>query len=402
MKIFHINGGVFGSTGKIMFGISETAEHSGYEVKCAAPITTTNRKRNPNRSYIKIGTYYSRLVSVFIDRITGFQGCTAVIATIMLLRKIKSYKPDIIHLHILHGNYINLPLLFSFIKKYNYNTVWTLHDCWVMTGQCPYFTMVKCEKWKKGCHTCPQIHVYPSAYVDRTRTMWNLKKKWFQGVRNLVLVTPSYWLMDLVKQSYMKDYLVKVIYNGIDLQIFKPTESDFRSRLNLNNKFIILGVAYGWGQRKGLDVFIELANRLDESYQIILVGTDNNIDQLLPQNIISIHRTQNQQELAIIYTAADLFVNPTREEVLGNVNIESLACGTPVVTFMTGGCPEIVDNTCGSIVECDDVDKLETEIKRIRREQPYTREMCVARARNFDMNKCFKEYVDLYERIFRK
>jgi glycosyltransferase involved in cell wall biosynthesis len=227
--------------------------------------------------------------------------------------------------------------------------------------------------------------------------MYRKKQEWFTGVQDLTIVTPSHWLAGLVGESFLKDYPVKVIHNGIDLPVFKPTESDFRKKHHCEDKFILLGVAFGWGARKGLDVFIDLASRLDDRFQIVLVGTDDNVDKNLPPNIISIHRTQNQTELAEIYTAADLFVNPTREEALGLVNIESLACGTPVVTFQTGGSPECVDPTCGSVVPCDDANALEQEILRIAETKPYSPDACLNKAKEFDMNERFEEYVRLYE-----
>ena len=216
----------------------------------------------------------------------------------------------------------------------------------------------------------------------------------------MTIVTPSEWLAGLVKQSFLRKYPVKVINNGIDLNIFKPTESDFRKKYALENKYIVLGVAFGWGKRKGLDVFIELANRLDkEKYKIVLVGTDDNVDKLLPDNIISIHRTQNQTELAEIYTAADVFANPTREENYPTVNMESVACGTPVVTFNTGGSPEIIDETCGAIAEKDDTDSMYNEIIRICETKPYSEEACLKKANNFDAWRKFENYVQLYRKI---
>ena len=228
-----------------------------------------------------------------------------------------------------------------------------------------------------------------------------LKKKWFSGVDNMTIVTPSEWLKDLVKQSFLNDYPVKVINNGIDLSVFKPTESDFRSRYGIpESKRIVLGVAFGWGKRKGLDVFVDLAKRLDgENYQIVLVGTDPAVDKHLPDNVISIHRTHDQTELAELYTAADIFVNPTREENYPTVNMEAIACGTPVLTFRTGGSPEIVDESCGSVVECDDIDALEREVIRICTTNAYSKEDCLAHAKSFDKNERFKEYIELYESI---
>jgi glycosyltransferase involved in cell wall biosynthesis len=229
--------------------------------------------------------------------------------------------------------------------------------------------------------------------------MWRLKKKWFTGVEDMTIVTPSQWLAGLVKESILKDYTVKVIHNGIDLSIFKSMPNNFREKYGIpENKKILLGVAFGWGIRKGLDVFLELEKRLDpHKYQIVLVGTDDKVDKQLPAGIISIHRTQNQQELAEIYTAADLFVNPTREENYPTVNMESLACGTPVLTFRTGGSPEILDENTGAVVDCDDIDALEQEIVRICDKKPHSMEACLTRAKSFDMNERFEEYIKLYE-----
>ena len=229
--------------------------------------------------------------------------------------------------------------------------------------------------------------------------MYELKKEWFNVVENLTLVTPSKWLANLTRESFLKEYPVQVIYNGINLEVFKPTESDFRVKYNLENKKIILGVAFAWNERKGLDVFVELSKRLGKDYKIVLVGTSETVEKQVSENIICIRRTQNQTELAQIYTAADLFVNPTREEALGLVNLEALACGTPVVTFKTGGSPECIDQTCGSVVEKNDVDGLLSEIIRICEQKPYSKEACIERAKKFDMNEKFLEYVKLYEQI---
>ena len=395
--VLSVNLGNFGSTGRIMSGIGETAQKVDYTTYQAYPGNKSNQPFRPND--IIICSDFVKKLNQKLAYYTGLNGCFAWLSTIRVLKKIDAIKPDILHLHNLHNSYINLPLLFNYIKKHNIKTVWTLHDCWAFTGQCPYFTMVKCGRWKTGCHDCQQYRQYPESRIDRTKTMWQLKKKWFTGVEDMTIVTPSQWLAGLVKESYLKDYPVRVINNGIDVDVFKPSDSNFRVQHNIpTNKFILLGISFGWGKRKGLDVFVELANRLaSNKYQIVLVGTDEKVDKLLPPNIISIHTTQNQKELAEIYTAADLFVNPTREENYPTVNMEALACGTPVLTFKTGGSPEIIDETCGSVVPCDDIDALESEIRRICETNPYSTEDCLKRAESFDMNLRFKEYVKLYE-----
>lgn len=395
-KIAIINAVPYGSTGKIVKGIAECASNNGYETLIYYSWTKTLKYSNEKN--IIVGTFLSKALHMLLAKITGLNGCFGIIDTYLLIKKLKKIKPDVINLHILHCWNINLPLLFRYLKKEKISVIWTMHDCWAITGQCPYFTMIKCNKWKTGCYECPQYREYPGAFVDQTKLMWKLKKKWFTSIEKMIIVTPSQWLANIIKQSFLKEYPVKVINNGIDLNIFKPISSNFKIQYKCENKFIVLGVAFDWGKRKGLDVFIKLAKLLDEKYQIVLVGTDNKIDRYLPNNIISIHRTENQTELAKIYTAADVFVNPTREEVLGLVNVEALACGTPVITFNTGGSPECIDKTCGFIVECDDTTGLIDKIKLVCNQNIFTEENCRKRAKNFDANKKFQEYLQLIKK----
>ena len=404
MRVVQINGGAKGSTGKIMMGIAEVARAQGHEVMCASPITTTNRDAGEDCGYYRIGTFNSRRVNVALARITGFNGCFAWFETYKLLKKIDEFKPDIIHLHNLHDSYINLSMLFSYIKKHNVPTVWTLHDCWSFTGQCPHFTIVKCDKWKVGCHNCPQYKEYPASLYDNTKKMWQLKKKWFTGVKNMTIVTPSEWLAGLARESYLKQYPIEVINNGIDLNAFKPTHSNFREQYGIpGDKYIVLGVSFAWGYRKGLDCFVEMAEILGERYQIVLVGTDNEIDKNLPQSIISIHRTQNQKELAEVYSAADVFVMPTREENYPTVNMEAIACGTPVVTFDTGGSPEMLDDKTGIVVEANDIEATKKAIKDIcEKKRCNDEEYIVAYSKSFDMKKRFAEYIELYANVLEE
>jgi glycosyltransferase involved in cell wall biosynthesis len=223
--------------------------------------------------------------------------------------------------------------------------------------------------------------------------MWKLKKKWFTGVKNLTIVTPSQWLGDLVKESFLGEYPVRVIHNGVDLTVFSPDAGE-----KTNDGVTLLGVSYAWDEKKGLDVFIELARRLPQNYRIVLVGTDDAVDAQLPENITSIHRTQNQQELARLYAQADIFLNPTREEVLGLVNLEALACGTPVVTFRAGGSPECVDEKSGVVVPCGDVDAMEAAIYHLTNHR-LSSQACVERARCFEKQKQFSDYLTLYNEI---
>lgn len=298
-KVVSVNLGNHGSTGKIMKGISAVAQANGFETYMAYPASLYTRTVE-NNDIIICSSFWNR-VNQKVAYYTGLNGCFAPVVTRKFLKRMDQINPNIFHFHNLHNSYINLPMLFDYVKHNRIKVLWTLHDCWAFTGHCPYFTLATCEKWKTGCGNCPQLNVYPPARIDKTNEMWKRKKQWFSGVENLTIVTPSKWLAGLVEQSFLSQYPIKVINNGIDLSVFKPRESDVRNKYDIpNEKIVLLGVSFGWGDRKGLDVFKYLASKLAPRYQIILVGTDDNIDRELPPNIISIHRTQDQIELMIL------------------------------------------------------------------------------------------------------
>ena len=393
MKVVQINAtcGV-GSTGKIGVGISQVLEEhkienyilysskgSGYKygISCA------------NDTYIKNQALKSRIL--------GNYGFNSQKATRRIIEELERMNPDIVHIHNIHGHDCNLETLFTYLKKSKVKIVWTFHDCWAFTAYCPHFTMAKCDKWKTKCSQCIQRKEY-SWIFDRSSYLYKKKKELFQGL-DLTIVTPSKWLADLVKQSFLKEYPVEVINNGIDLETFQPIDSNFREKHELKDKKLILGVSFDWSIKKGMDVFLELSKRLSDDYKIILVGTNDEVDKNLPKNILSIHRTQSQSELAEIYAAVDFFINPTREDTFPTVNMEAIACGTPVITFQTGGSPEIIDETCGSVIACDDVDAFEKEILRVCTGNVYRKEDCVKKATEFEQKERFKEYLDLYERV---
>ena len=395
MKIIQVNSvcGV-GSTGRICTGIADIAMQNGHECKIAygrmqAP------KRYDDISY-RIESDFGVKIHALKSRLFGKTGTYSKRATKLFLNTLDVEKPDILHLHNLHGYYINFPMLFDYIKTNNIKTIWTLHDCWAFTGHCAYFDMVGCNKWEAQCRKCIQKSGYPKSFIDKSKKMFNIKRQCFTGVKDLTIVTPSQWLANLVKRSYLRNYDVKVIHNGIDLDIFKPTESDFRSKYVLFDKKIILGVAFQWEERKGLDVFVELAKRLSNEYQIVLIGVDEKVQKTLPKNIIAISRTNSQMELAQIYTVADVFVNPTRQENFPTVNLESLACGTPVVTFDTGGSSETIDESDGIVVAKNDVDAMVNAIKEVCKDSRFSENVCIKRAAQFNASNQFQRYVDLY------
>ena len=396
MKIVQINATCGkGSTGKICTSISNLLTQKNIEnyiLYCGVD------------SNDLAGICYATIPQIKLEalrsHLNGYYGFNSQLLTKKLLHQLDAIQPDIVHLHNLHGHNCNLEMLLRYLNIHRIKVFWTFHDCWAFTAYCPHFTMAKCEQWKSGCFNCPQLHNY-SFFFDRSKKLYQKKRDLLLGL-DLTIITPSQWLASLVKQSFFRDCPIKVIHNGIDLAVFAPTPSDFREKYHIPaGKFMILGVAFDWGKRKGLDVFVELAARLDsQKYQIVLVGTNDHIDRQLPPQIISIHRTANQKELAEIYTAADLFVNPTREEVFGLVNVEALACGTPVITFRTGGSPECIDDTCGTVVDCDDIDALEHEIRHICEKHPFSAKNCLARAKSFSSQAKYFEYLKQYEESF--
>ena len=404
MKILAINSVPYGSTAKIMIGIGKCCKSANSEIQyyTATGFSTHPLKEMPENN-ILIGGALSKFLHMLLSKITGLNGCFSTISTYRFIKKIGLINPDCIHLHNIHGWFINIPMLFKYIKKNDIPVVWTLHDSWAYTGQCPYFTMVECDKWKYGCYDCIQYNkCYPKAIVDVSKYMWRKKKEWFSRVNNLIIVTPSIWLSTMVKESFLKDYSSIVINNGIDLTKFKPTRSLIREQIGVKiTQKMILGVSLDWTVYKGLDVFEKLSNELnEEEYKIVLVGCSDEVKKNLSSNIHVIKRTQNQEELAALYTAADVFVNPTREEVLGMTNIEALACGTPVVSFNTGGCSETYDDETGIAVERDNIDKLINAIKMTCKVNDIE-EKCVERASYFNEDDKYQEYVKLYKSIKR-
>lgn len=393
MKIVQINATCgSGSTGKICISISTILNKNNIENYILYSSGTSNNPaglKYMDDKEVRLGALEARLF--------GNYGFNASSPTRKLVKILSEINPDIVHLHNIHGHNCNLDVLLRYLKKNGKKVIWTFHDCWAFTGSCTYFSYVGCEKWKTQCAKCPKAHEF-SWFFDTSTKLFNRKKDLLKDL-NLTIVTPSKWLAGLVKESFLKDYSVEVINNGIDTSIFKPSKSRFRENHGIADaEKMILGVGFEWGQRKGLDIFIELAQRLPLNYRIVLVGTNDTIDKQLPDNIISIHRTQNQVELAEIYTAADVFVNPTREDNYPTVNMEALACGTPVVTFKTGGSPEMLDSACGQIVEQEDVDGLIDAIIESAEEERFTIVSCLKKAKEFNQEHCFQKYLDLYIR----
>ncbi|MBK7107116.1 MAG: glycosyltransferase [Ignavibacteriae bacterium] len=394
--------GNFGSTGRI-------AEQIGIQItknKWASYIAIGRRIRKSESKIIKIGNNIDILNHVVITRLFDRHGLGSNFATKKLIQTIDKIKPDIIHLHHLHGYYINIKILFEYLKKSKIPVVWTFHDCWSFTGHCAYYDFIGCDKWKTECNNCPQKKTYPSSFLfDRSKKNYYLKKYLFNSVKSLYLVAVSKWLELEVKQSFLKKNQIKVIYNGINLDIFKPLDShQTRLKYDIINKFLILGVASPWSKRKGLEDFIKLSEFIDNDMTIILVGLSKKQISKLPKHIIGISRTEDLNELCKLYSAADVFINPTLEDNFPTTNLEALACGTPVITYKTGGSVEAINENTGIVVDKGDINGLLRSVKKIQQNgKTFYQTNCRKRAvENFNSEDRYLDYIKLYERLLSK
>ena len=395
--------GNMGSTGRIAESIGKLAIEKGW-----ASYIAHGRFARPSQSQIiKIGTEFEVYLHGLETRIFDRHGLGSKQATKGLIEQIKKVKPNIIHLHNLHGYYLNIEILFNYLAQASIPVIWTFHDCWAITGHCSHFDFVGCEKWKTECHHCPQKREYPASwFLDRSRENYKLKKELFNSVSNMTIVSVSHWLNGIVSESFLKTQHRKVIYNGVDIDIFHPAvESQIkREKLNIGDDFMILGVAGVWPKQKGLQDFIELSKRLSENEHIVLVGLNNAQIKGLPDKIIGISRTENQNELRDLYDAADVFLNLSVEETFGLTTAEALACGTPAIVYNSTACPEIIDEYTGISVKRNDIDELKMALEKIKQngKKSYSA-ACRERAlKHFNKNDRFAEYIELYEEQIKK
>lgn len=399
MKVLQINA-VCGncSTGKIAVDLYRVLEKHGDDCKIAY-----GRRGAPEGvKTIKICGKFGNLMHIGISMIFDNSAFLSKLQTKRFLKQIEEYDPDIIQLHSLLGYYLDVGILLTYLAKLNKPVVYTLHNCWSFTGHCVYFDYVGCDKWKTGCHHCPQKLTYPpSLFLDRSKQNYRRKKELFTNIKNLTIVTPSQWLADLAKESYLKTHDIVTINNGIDLEKFKPTYGEFRKKNNIEDKFVILGVANVWEKRKGLESFIELSKRLDDRFKIVLVGLNKKQLKQIPENIIGITRTNNVEELAEIYTTADIFFNPTYEENFPTVNLEAIACGTPIITYRTGGSVESVDEKWGYVVEKGDIDTTQKILEDLAGKEKKVA-ACLESSKQYAKEAKFEEYIELYHQILEK
>ena len=404
LKLFQINVVAnSGSTGKIAEQIGILARNNGWDCYMAYGRWAYNSSLKLYKIGTKKDVYLHGLKSLLLDK----HALGSKRATKELIEEIRKVKPDLIHLHNIHGYYLNLPLLCDFLAEYGKPIVMTLHDCWTVTGHCVHFQDINCDKWIKGCHHCTNLKGYPkSLFIDNTQNNWNIKKKAFRKILPLLTIVPvCNWLGDIVSQSYLKEANRRVIVNGIDLDVFKPKEnvSAIRTKYKLDNKFVILAVSNGWNSTKGFEDILWLRERLSDEYVFVMVGVSPKQKNNLPPGIVGICKTENVNQLAELYVMADVFLNPTYQDTLPTVSIEALACGTPVIGYNTGGSADIIDENVGVLIERGRKDKLLfslQELKSVGKEfyQKKCREKAISQ---FDNQKCFQSYLDLYNDLLK-
>lgn len=400
--LFQINASLNkGSTGRIAEQIGMLAQEEGWDVYIAHGARYTNTTALKS---IQVVTENMEKMHAFKSMVFDAHGLGSKKATENLVEKIKEINPDIIHLHNIHGYYLNYKVLFKYLATIDTPIVWTLHDCWTMTGHCAHFDAAGCEKWKNGCFSCPLKSEYPKSILfDRSRRNYKLKKSLFTAPKNITIVPVSKWLGSIVKESYLSKHSIKVINNGVDINVFKPQEnSALKERLGIGNKSVLLGVATSWHNEKGLMEFIQLS--ANSEYQVIMVGVPAEIKKDLSKEIIAIECTNNQQELAEYYSIADVFVNPTYNDSFPTVNLEALACGTPVVTYHTGGSPESITPETGIVVKKGSLLELTKAIETVcNNDKEHYSTACRERAVNlYNKDDKFNEYIKLYKSLINR
>lgn len=380
-----------GSTGKIIADIADLLRKGGSDVRILYGAGADSSDADARRTAGSLEYYAHNALS----RLTDHAGLYSRAATRRMIREIKTFQPDLIHLHTLHGFYVNYEMLFRFLKGSGIPVVWTLHDCWPFTGHRTHFSQIKCTQWQTECQDCRLLRRYPHCYgKGDVRRNFRRKKDAFTGVKNPVITTPSQWLASQVALSFLRDYPRMVIPNGIDRTVFRPQASDLWKSYRLEDKKIVLGVASTWSAQKGLPGLLALADRLGADYQVVLIGLTAQQLPHVPPNVLGLPRTANQTELAQWYTVADVFVNPTYEDTFPTVDMEAQSCGAPAAVYETDGCPETLVTGNSVPTAQGDLDGLEHAVRDVVRRGV---RVAPCETERFDKEWTYGEYIRLYE-----
>ena len=390
------------STGRIMQEIGEIAMANGWDSYIAYSYGRDGVKPCKSK-LIPVGDKFSVAFHGLWTRLTDRHGLASNAATRKLIDEIKTLQPDIIHIHNVHGYFLNYKLFFEFLQELDMPVIWTVHDSWIYTGHCYYYSSIQCDRWKIGCGKCPQQRKFPTSwFVDRSAANFEDKSISFNSIKDKLTIVPvSEWIRGEMSYSFLKDCKYQVIHNGINLDVFdvQPDDKAVREKYGLGDKNIILGLASIWSKEKGWDDFVRMSEMLNDDEVIVMVGVSEEQQKRLPKNIVAIRRTENVRQLAELYSAAVAFVNPTWQDNYPTVNLEAIACGTPVVTYRTGGSVEVISEDTGRIVEQGDVAGLLDAVREIaeKGKVQYTAKCRAFALANFRKEDRYADYLKLYE-----
>ena len=391
----------YGSPGKITENLGLLAQKDGWDVYQAHGVKYTNPSKLKTRP---VSSPFGEKIHVAYSLLLDAHGLASTCETKKLVRWIDEIKPDVIHLHNLHGYYLNYKVLFDYFATLETPIVWTLHDFWPITGHCAHFDYAGCDKWKTECGHCPQRGTYPkSLFLDRSQRNFKMKKRAFTSVQNMIITPVSIWVGNLVAESFLGKYPIRPIYNGIDTEVFKPTENDLRKQLGVEGKFVLVGVAAPWYPLKGMNDYFDLSTHISSECQIIMIGLKTEQIRNLPKRIIGIEKTQNQKELAQYYSMADVVLNLSYQETFGMTTVEGMACGTPGIVYNKTASPELVTLETGRVVRAGNIEELVAAIYELKSlGKTSFRQACRNRAVTcFNKDKQFGEYIQLYNEILK-
>lgn len=363
------------------------------------------RTDGESKSYkIHIGGRFSVYSHVLLTRLFDMHGYGSYFATKRFVREVEKIKPDIIHLHDIHGYYINIKVLFNYLRESKIPVVWTHHDNWAFTGHCGSIPE-GCDKWKTKCHNCPCYKAYPhSWFIDGSSRNYLYKKNLFTSLKQIYNVGVSEWTCNELKNSFLNKYPIERIYNGVDTSIFKPndTVSDYiRKKYQLGDGVLLTAVATAWSKSKGTEDYFELRKIIDKKYTIVFVGAPQSLIDELPEGIIGIRRTDSMKELAMIYSASSIVLNLSKSESFGKTTVEGLACGIPGIVYDISASPELLDKETGVVVKYNNIDGVAAAIETIMSwDRINTAKACRERVLQlFSIEKNWKKYIDLYKKI---
>lgn len=392
------------STGRIMQEIGELAMQHGWR-SCIAYSKGRDGIKSCQSEVIPVGNKWSTIWHGLETRLFDRHGLASNEATRLFVKQIQELKPDVIHIHNIHGYFLNYQILFDFLAKSNIPVIWTVHDCWLYTGHCYYYSYAGCNKWQTGCGHCPQKKEFPASWlIDRSHQNYEDKKQAFTSLPldQLTIVPVSEWIREEMQYSFFRNNQFHVIHNGINTNIFNIYNPEqVKQKYELNGKHILLGVASIWSREKGFDDCIQMADLLHPDEMLVLVGVRSEQQKRLKKNMLGIPRTENIHQLAELYAAADAFINPTWQDNYPTVNLEAIACGTPVVTYRTGGSIEAITDQTGFIVPQGNVKEMLEAARLIsQRGKAYYQQPCRTYAlENFRKEDRYQDYLDLYDKL---